>query len=119
VSNDLTLREVRLCREAYERGTKWCHVEQPTFLYETVTENAKRLYPMPTVEVPRVVEDESGHRWRLFAGLLQFQRVTDPTDLWFDTHGGWTPQICVERVLTLSQLLANPTHRVPADEVPE
>jgi hypothetical protein len=125
-TDDLTPREVRLCREAVERTVNeiWPHVRRAigSFAWEGSEPLAARLYPMPTVEVPRVV-DEPG-----FATSYKIDTRPDGRRVLFVrsasfTGGEWREvtyaphTLDIDRIALIVDLYANPTHRVPADEV--
>ena len=110
MSDDLTPktpREVRMCRDAFAEGVRYAAAPRDIRHYMQGAD--ERRYPMPTVEVPRVVVDASGKQWRLISGLLQWRE--DAGFPWRDTDPAWCPTITVDRVLMLAQLLANPTER--------
>jgi hypothetical protein len=103
--NDVaTVRALREAeRAAFVAGAKWqsCH-------YGAAEAEVERLYPMPTVERPRVVSG-GGFEYRVIAGVLQFRNANQ--------EGGWMvdPEI-LERTHAINTVLANPTEQVPADQ---
>jgi hypothetical protein len=95
MSDDVKL--VKAQREAFVEGVKWADVPESA---SRMREVAARLYPLPTVTVPRVLRSNED-QYRLANGCLQ-HRTSD--------HEPWTnaPRI-MERTHAINQLLANPT----------
>jgi hypothetical protein len=108
----LTPREVRLCRDSWAAGAQYGNIAMLTPPITFVNEAARR-YPMPTVEVPRVVEVAESrnasrvHRFRIVDGVMQTM-VPGCTR--------WEQYDHEREAVALADLLATPTHRVPADE---
>ena len=100
------VQHIKALREAFKEGAHWARNLGSD---RTPDEAAAHIYPMPTVEVPRVVRSKDGWEYRLVDGAIQ-QRLTDGGD-WIHALG------VLERTHAINNLLANPTERKPVDEV--
>lgn len=69
-----------------------------------------KLYPLPTVTRPRVVEDACGNAYRVVNGELQHRGKGMDAGNWAFVH------YVAGNAAALAELLANPTEQVPADE---
>jgi hypothetical protein len=120
----LTPREVRLCREAVEKAVAalWPEIKHGCnttgHTWNGSDELAARLYPMPTVEIPRVVREASGIEY-----MVQKRESGSPVAVMRYKHdtfwlSGFPPAMAIteERAKMWADLFANPTERVPADE---
>jgi hypothetical protein len=107
-----TAREVRLCRKAYVLG--W--VEQQTSGINA-DQSAARRYPLPTVEVPRVLDviDRYGqvHRFRTANGRLE--RLSNDGSGW-GVPASSIGQFSPAALNVLIDLYDNPTERVEVSE---
>ena len=77
---------------------------------DEVRENIDKRYPFPRVTRPRVVRDTAGDQWRIRDGKLEV-----------NCSFGWESAVSVtdidmETLKRLSDLLANPTETVDADD---
>ena len=101
-------------RHAFVDGAVWAislrGVDPPT----APKMEAMKRYPMPTVEVPRVVNDPTlkDYEWSVSNGIVR----------WRDRNGSgdWSiaPEavVTVDRVKLWADLIANPTERRQVDE---
>ena len=115
------VKRVQELRAAFMYGATRMHIETreterlDVGMRDLMERAARARYPMPPVEVPRVVEDAAGYRWRLMGGALQWKRSGEES-AWRNTDSAWCPSVTVDRVRTLSQLLDSPTVTVFADD---
>lgn len=126
MGDDLTPREVRLCREAFLAGmavigsppadeTTVTWADARNLYSRTIAEHYERLaahrFPMPMVEVPRVVR-ENGYEFRVFGGRVEWRYgIRKDREDWYPWNGS---NLSLD---TLRDLLALPTEQRPADEV--
>jgi hypothetical protein len=112
VSDDLTpktAREVRMCREAVVRaiGAAWSQLNHQGSVWQGSASIAAELYPMPTAEVPRVVEID-GFEYRLSRGSIECRDHDERA---------WVPTGYPLSVIpALAALIANPTERKEVTE---
>ena len=114
----LTPREVQLCRDSFVAGivANRGGDEVRHWMFQLAADR----YPMPMVEVPRVVRDRNDVvDWRVIGDEIEWKMADAFTPRWNRIEPGsiGAPVLSVHRVRILADLLANPTHRVPADEV--
>lgn len=110
------VERVRAERAAFAKGAGY-GLNYYNLTSDQIERAAAATFPMPTVEVPRVVEDASGVRWSVRDTCLSWSYdgrqwsgfgTDDPTR----GVGHW---LTIERALLVADLLATPTRTVPAD----
>lgn len=111
---------VAVLREAFIAGANRLYLEATdSFKMDDanarIIETAARArYPMPIVEIPRVVEDSDGFTWRIVNGRFEC-RLPGQT-VWGILNEDVFASVTLDRVRLLPLLLQEPTIKVYADD---